>query len=75
MNHPFTRQCHLLPVSYIRWHDGFQEEDVFMSILSPLSLEGGRSLPTLTLILILHHVDTQQTTPEQKSRSLSGEGG
>lgn len=69
MNHTFHNACHLLPFSYIRWHDGFQEEEVFMSFLSPLSLEGGRSLPTLTLILILHQAKTQQTTLKQKKRS------
>lgn len=37
------------------------EEEVFMSFLSLFSLERGRSLPTLILMLILHQAKTQTT--------------
>lgn len=41
-----------------------------MSFLSPFSLEGGRSSPTLTLILILHQAKTQQTTQTEEHISF-----
>lgn len=36
---PYPKAHHLLPFSYIKQYDGFQEEDVFRSFLNPVSLE------------------------------------
>lgn len=36
---PYPNACHLLPFSYIKQHDEFQDEDVFRSFLNPVSLE------------------------------------
>lgn len=42
-----------------------------MSFLSLFSLEGGRSLPTLTLVVILHQAKTQQPTQTEEQISFS----
>lgn len=69
MNRPLTTHATCFPFHTLGGMMDFQEEDVFISFLSPFSLEGGRSLPTLTLILVLHQAKTQQTTVKQRNRS------